>query len=138
MKVLDQLLVRRGFFECVQILAVQVLYECSLQARYIISSLHDGRYGLQPGTPSRSASSLPGDEFETVINLAHEDRLNNTDTLNGVDKRGQRLLIEVRTGLMLIRLDLRKWNISKNRSRLPSGSRRNEGSESASKSTSLN
>jgi len=114
MKVLDQLLVRGSFFERVQVLPVQVLYERPFQARDVVSSLHHGRYGLQAGTTSGSASSLSGDQLETVVNLTHEHRLNDTNALNGIDERGQCLLIEVGTWLMLVRLDLRKWNISKN------------------------
>jgi hypothetical protein len=133
-----QLLVGSCLFERVQVLAMQILDESPLEAGNVVSSLHHGRNRLQTRSSSGTAAALAGDQLKAVVDLPHENRLDHSDALDGVNERGKGFLIEIGPGLMLVWLDLRKWNISKDRSRFTGRGSWYQCSKPASQSTSLN
>jgi hypothetical protein len=104
-EIFDQLLVASGLLEGVQVLAVQVFYKCPFETRNVIRNLHYSGDCLQAGTARRTTPSFAGDQFEPVVDRPNEYRLNNTDTLDRIDKGRQRFLIEIGARLMLVRLD---------------------------------
>ena len=68
--------------------------------------------------------------YEAVVGLAHEHRLQHADLADRFGQRVQRLLVEVLTRLMRVRLDLAGRNLEHSNRRDDTGvGRRNQGSE---------
>src|SRR5206468_12610852 len=65
-EVLDQLLVRRRFFERVQLLALDVLYDRLLKHRRVVGGADDGRDRLQADAARGAPPALAGNQLEAV------------------------------------------------------------------------
>jgi len=75
-EVLDQLLVRSGFLEGVQVLAVKVLDKRLLKARDVGRGTHDRRHRQQAGALGRSPTPLAGDQLVIpLLRRTDENRL---------------------------------------------------------------
>ena len=93
-EILDHLLVRRGFLERVQVVALKVLDQGLLEHLAVVGGPHDRRDGLQARPAGRSPTPLAGDELETVAGRADEDRLEQADLADGIGQRPEPLLVE--------------------------------------------
>ena len=65
-EVLDELLVRGGLFEWVELLALEVLDQRLLERGAVVGLAHECRDRLQPDPARRPPASLPGDQLEAV------------------------------------------------------------------------
>ena len=106
-EVLDQLLIRRGFLERVQLLALDVLDDRVLEHRGVVGDPDDGGKRLQPDPAGRAPAALARDELVAVVPLAHEHGLEHADLADRLGQRGERLLVEVLARLLRVRPDRR-------------------------------
>ena len=82
---IEQLLIRGGSLERLQILAVEVLHGHRLAALDIGVAAHHRWEGAQSGEPRSGEASLPGDELVAPgVDLAHGDRLHQPDGADGL------------------------------------------------------
>jgi hypothetical protein len=86
MEVLDQLLIRSGFFQSVEIFAMEVFNQRSLQAGDIICRLNHGRDGLESRSASSSASPLTSNQLESILRLPDQHRLDHANTFDRVNE----------------------------------------------------
>ena len=107
-EVLDELLIGRGFFERVQLLALDVLDDRLLEHRRVVGGAHDRGDRLEPDPARRAPAALARDQLEAVAAGAHEDRLEHADLADRLRQRGERLLVEVLARLLRVRSDRRR------------------------------
>ena len=107
-EILDQLLIRGGFLERVQLLALDVLDDGVLQHRGVVGDPHHGRDRLEPDPPRRAPAALAGDQLvAAALRGPDEHGLEDADLADRVGQRGQRLLVEMLARLLRVRPDLR-------------------------------
>ena len=99
-EVLDQLLVGRRLFERVQILPMEVLHQRLLEGGDVIGGSHHHRDRSKAGSLGRPQTTLPGDQLVAVVELAHQDRLEDAQLLDAVREPLERLLVEGTAGLV--------------------------------------
>ncbi len=80
-KVINQLLIRRGFFEGVQVNSMEIFYNSLFQRESVIDVILDKyRNDLKSSEPGRSPSTFSRDQLEEVcltLNRSNDDRLQN-------------------------------------------------------------
>jgi hypothetical protein len=108
-EVLDELLVRSGFFERVEVGAVDVLDQCVLERRRVVSGSDQGRDRLQAGATGGAPTALARDQLVAVVRGTHEHGLEHADLPNGVGQSAELLLAEVLARLVPVGPDGRNW-----------------------------
>ena len=105
-ELLDQLLVRAGLVQRVEVLTVQVLDQRLFQAHGVVGLVNERRYRLKSCSPGGAEATFAGDQLVLFRpDLSHQNRLKNTNRLDRVDESGQTLLTELVTGLERVRAD---------------------------------
>ena len=91
LKVLDELLIRRCFFERVEVLSVQVLDQCLLQRVRVVSCFDDRRHAREAGALGGTPTTLPCDELVAVLTFRWADQnwLQNAHFPHRSRQRGQ-------------------------------------------------
>ena len=89
MKLADQLRVALGFFERIEILALQIFDQRQLQHGAIIRLTDDHRHLAQTQKLRRAPASFTGDEFELLAFLADKQRLNDASLPDRVGEFAQ-------------------------------------------------
>ncbi len=107
LEVLDELLVRRGFLQRIELLPLHVLDDRLLQHRGVVRRAHDRGDRLEPDAPGRAPAPPARDQLEAVTTRPDEDRLEHADFPDRFRQRGKRLLVEVLARLLRIRPDRR-------------------------------
>ena len=107
-ELVDELAVREGRLDRVEVLALQVLDEGELELLAVRELADDGGDPLEAGGDGGSKPSLAGDELVAVEDLGHEDRLD--DPVLGDARRERGELVRHRTcaGLVRVRADPRR------------------------------
>src|SRR5439155_14512442 len=78
MKLVDQAAVRLRFLDRIQVLALDVLDERHLEQRALLSRSYfadDDRHALQAGEQGGPPTAFAGDDLESIIEPADDDRL---------------------------------------------------------------
>ncbi|MDQ0697342.1 hypothetical protein QF048_003784 [Streptomyces sp. W4I9-2] len=106
LEVLEQLVVRSGLFQRVQLSPVEVLQQRVEQQLLVVRGADDGGNPLQARFTAGPPPTLTHDELVAVrAHLPDDDRLEKADFLDGDDQLGQRVLVEYLTGLARVRGD---------------------------------
>jgi len=105
-KVIEQLLVRGGLFQRVQLLPVKVFHERFTEQIIIPGVTHDGGNMLQPGLLARPPPPFAHDQLEMAgHHRAHDHRLEQAHLTDGGCKLLERILVKDRPGLARVRRD---------------------------------
>src|SRR5262249_47928424 len=106
-EVLDELLVRGRFLQCVEVGAMHVLDQCMLERGGVVGGADEGRDRLQTGAPRGPPSTLASDQLVAVVGRTHQYRLQDADLADRVCQRAELLLAEVLARLVPIGPDRR-------------------------------
>ena len=94
-EVLEELLVRGGLLERVELDAMDVLDQRFLEEVGVLRRSHDGGHGRQAGDHRRAQSTLAGDELVAVrTQRAHDERLEHADVEQARGELVDVLLVE--------------------------------------------
>jgi hypothetical protein len=94
-EIIEQLLVRRGFLQRVELLSVQVLHQGVTEQLVIRCLPDDGRDHIDSGKLAGSPPALAHDELEPAVTCPpHHHRLQQADDLDGRRQFGHRVLVE--------------------------------------------
>src|SRR5699024_6880885 len=96
----NQALQRRGLFQRVEILALDVFDQSNRHGGFIGDRTDHGRHSLQADDTRRTPAPFTGDDFVTLIAGAHYQRLYNALRANGLRQRLQRLFVHFTTWLV--------------------------------------
>ena len=86
-EVLDELLVRGGLLERVELVAVEVLDERLLERGGVVGLADQRRDRLEADPPGRPPAALTRDQLVAVAHRAHEHRLEHADLADRVGQR---------------------------------------------------
>ena len=128
-KVFDELLKGCCFFQRVEVGPMNILHQCFLEGRRVTARTNEGGDPVEAEPAGRPPPTLAGDQLELIAHGAYENRLQDSDFSNRVGQRGEEVLVESLTWLMLIRANRRDLNFLE----CPRGlgaARWNQGSES--------
>src|SRR5438270_11013675 len=96
---LDQLTVALGFFERVQVLALDILDQRDLGCGRIVDLANDRRDAVQPGPLRREPAALPGDDHVILAVGPQQDGLKHAALPDRFGKLVERALVELDTRL---------------------------------------
>ena len=86
-EVLDELLVRRRFFERVELFALDVLDDRVLEHRGVVCDPNDRGNRLKADSARRAPAALAGDQLvRTVLSRTDQDRLEHANFADGLRK----------------------------------------------------
>jgi hypothetical protein len=107
-EVLQELLVRGGLLQRVELLAVEVLHEGVTEHVVVAGIADDGRDDVQPGDLGGAQAALAHDELVVVLrvgDLAYDDRLEESHDADRLGQFLQSVLREVLARLARVRPD---------------------------------
>ena len=110
-ELLKQLLVGSAFFEGIELDAVDVLQQCVAQHVLIRGVTHDGGDVFQACLGGCTPTALTHDELVAILGGAHNDGLQQTKFLDGVNQFSELILIKFRTRLLGIGEDVPDGNL---------------------------
>ena len=134
-EVLDELLIRGGFLERVQLFALHVLDDRLLEHRCVVGGADDRGDRLEPDPARGTPAALARDQLEAVAAGPNQDGLEHTDLTDRLRQRGQRLLVEVLSGLLRIRADRRDRDVLKTDLVVRDDARRDQRTEASTQSS---
>ena len=104
---LDEVLIGEGYFDGVEVFALNVLNERHLHHRFVARRADIGRHGAQARQLRSAPAAFAGNDFVSVVGvLAQRYGLNDADLPNRVGKFLQRSLVELSAGLVRVGLYL--------------------------------
>ena len=95
LEVLGKSRVGGGFFNGVEVLALEILNERHLEHITITGLTDYDRNFSEPQFPSSTESTLTGDQFQGAFHLTDDQRLNDAMLTNRIDQLGQLLSQEL-------------------------------------------
>ena len=108
LKLVDELRVTEGFFERIEVLALEILDQGEFQHRAVIGFAQDHRDFGNPGELCRAPAAFSGDQLEGVAFLADDERLDDALFADGIRQFAQRFFGEIFSRLQRAGLDALK------------------------------
>ena len=111
-EVFDQLLVRGGFFQGVQVLAMEVLHQRLFQQCLIVSGADHHRNRPQTRPLGGAEAPFARDQLVPVVERPHQNRLQHPQLLDRIRQPLEGLFVERTPGLVRVRSDQLNRNLS--------------------------
>src|SRR6266849_2502565 len=99
LELFNEFRVTAGFFQRIEVFALEIFDQCQFQHRAVIGLAHEHRDFLEAQELRRAPPALAGDQFKLVIPLADHQRLDDALFLDRISEFAQRFGREILAGL---------------------------------------